>query len=115
MYDEVTCPYCKEDFEVNTDDGAHYKDGESQEDTCPNCDKRLMIYSSCSWDREAQAADCLNTGKHPWSEWTTLWIGEKEEHLGQFYERRYCSDCNDEEMVWHDTRLDARPSERFDS
>ena len=111
---DVTCPYCKEDFEVNHDDGAHYKDGESEQDYCPNCGKIVLIYSSCIWSHEAQQADCLNDSPHPFSEWSTLWKGEKNDNLGKFYERRYCKTCGKEEIEWHDVRLDKRPSERFD-
>jgi DNA-directed RNA polymerase subunit RPC12/RpoP len=111
---EVTCPYCEEEFDVSTDDGAHYKDGESEEDQCPNCDKRILIYSSCSWYREANKADCLNDGNHPWSEWHTYWIGDTEPNVGKFYELRQCDTCDEKEWAWHDERLDTRPSERFD-
>lgn len=111
---EVTCPYCGEDFDVCTDDGAHYKDGESEPEECPHCEKTVLIASSCSWYREAEKADCLNDAEHPWSEWTTHWVAEKGENEGKFYERRYCTTCNEEEWVYHEKRLDTRPSERFD-
>lgn len=111
---EVTCPYCKEEFEVDTDDGRHYGDGKSEEEVCPNCEKTMLVVSSCSWYREAEKADCLNGSEHPWSEWSTYWIGEKEPNVGKFYERRYCTICDKEEWEYHEKRLDTRPSERFD-
>jgi hypothetical protein len=101
---EVTCPYCNEDFDVCTDDGAHYKDGESESEQCPNCDKYVMIYSSCSWYREASKADCLNGSDHEWSEWFKLWDGEQlksEDRTGQVFERRYCNTCDEEQKEWH--------------
>lgn len=112
--EEVTCPYCKEDFEVNTDDGAHYKDGESEEETCPHCEKIMLIYSSCSWNRRANAADCLNDGKHPYSEWSTLWIVEQGENKGKFLERRSCETCDHEERGMHEKRFGTNESKRFD-
>jgi ribosomal protein S27AE len=111
---EVTCPYCKEDFEVDTDDGRHYQDGGTEEEECPNCEKTVLITSSCSWYREAEMADCLNGAPHPWREWTTYWVGENGENKGKFYERRYCTRCSKEQWAWHKKRLDTRPSERFD-
>lgn len=99
--DDVTCPYCNEEFEVNHDDGAHYKDGEEQEDSCPHCEKRILIYSSCTWNHEARAADCLNGELHPWSEWRDLWVDE-EKHPGKKYQRRYCMTCNEDQMEWRD-------------
>lgn len=112
---EVTCPYCEQEFDVDTDDGRHYKDGESEPEECPNCEKTVLVASSCSWYREAEKADCLNGSDHPWSEWTTHWVGEKGENEGKFYERRYCTTCGEDEWAYHDTRLDTRPSERFDT
>lgn len=111
---EVTCPYCNETFDVDTSDARHYDEDKSQEDQCPNCEKKLLISSHCSWWREAYAADCLNDGVHPWSVWHTYWMGEKEPNLGKFYERRYCTTCDEEEWAYHDERLDTQPSERFD-
>lgn len=94
---EVTCPYCLVDFEVNTDDGTHYSDGEEQGDECPNCEKLLMIYSSCTWYREARAAQCLNDGNHKWSDWVSL-----TEREGQEFVRRRCEDCDERETKWRD-------------
>lgn len=107
---EVTCPYCKEEFDVDTDEGYHYKDGESQEDTCPYCEKKLMIYSSCSWYREAQAADCLNTGEHQWPEWT------KHHPLDDFtkwFATRHCDICGEQQQTTLDVTDDEDEQRRL--
>lgn len=113
MYDKIECPYCFKDFEVDTDDGAHYKDGESEEDQCPNCDKRIMITASCLWSWEAEKADCLNGSPHQWTQWDTYWIGESV-HKGEFYERHSCNSCNKEEFEWHVKRFGTNNPSRFD-
>lgn len=96
--DEVTCPYCDKDFEINHDDGAHYQDGGEEEEQCPHCDKMVIIYTSISFYHEAQKADCLNGEPHPWSEWFKLW--ESDKRPGQVYMRRHCPTCNEEEKEW---------------
>ena len=111
---EVTCPYCEKEFDVDTDDGAHYKDGQAQEEQCPNCEKVMLVTSTCTWYREAEKADCLNGSPHAWSIWSTYWIGEKGDNVGKYYERRYCEICYEDEWEYHEERLDKTPSERFD-
>jgi len=99
--DEVDCPYCGETFEINHDDGAHYRDGESEVDTCSNCDKQIMISASCCWSYEAEKADCLNDMvDHDWTKWYKLWVGE-EEHEAQKLERRSCNACGKNQQEWH--------------
>ncbi len=101
---EVTCPYCNEDFDVNTDDGAHYNDGESESEYCPNCDKQVMIYSSCSWYREASKADCLNgISDHDWSDWTTH---HPNKDFTKWYATRHCQTCDERGNTWLDIAND---------
>lgn len=96
MRDEIECPYCHKDFEVNTDDGTHYNDGESEQDYCPNCDKKIMIYSSCSWYSEASVADCLNDlAPHQWSSWTKH---HPVSDFTQWFATRYCQTCDEKEQ-----------------
>jgi DNA-directed RNA polymerase subunit RPC12/RpoP len=95
MEDQVECPYCGLDFEVNTDDGRHYQDGESLEEECPHCDMMVMVSSSVSWYREASKADCLNgISDHDWTEWSKHWPVEENT---KWYARRRCNDCEKEE------------------
>ena len=96
MRDEIECPYCHEFFEVNTDDGAHYSDGESESDYCPNCEKQIMIYSSCSWWSEASKADCLNDiAPHLWSDWTKH---HPVKEYTKWFATRYCQTCGEKEQ-----------------
>ena len=111
MSDKIECPYCGEDFEVCTDDGQHYNDGESQEDVCPNCDKYIMIYSSCSWYREASKADCLNgISDHEWSKW------QKHHPIDNFtkwFATRYCEICGEKEQSHIDVTDDKDEQRRL--
>lgn len=104
MRDDIECPYCHKDFEVDTDDGRHYGDGESEQDSCPHCDKRIMIYSSCSWWSEASAADCLNDlAPHQWSDWVRH---HPTTDFTQWYSTRICNVCDEKEQ----TKLDVTDS-----
>ncbi|CAH0190535.1 hypothetical protein [Rhodococcoides fascians] len=95
--DKIECPYCGVDFEVSTDDGQHYNDGESESDYCPLCEKQIMIYSSCGWYREASKADCLNDiAEHDWSEWSKH---HPVEDFTKFYATRYCRVCDKQEQA----------------
>lgn len=111
---EVTCPYCNIDFELDLDDGAYHDQNNEETAECPECEKTMLVNSSITWFREALPADCLNTGKHTWSEWNTYWIGEQEPNIGKYYELKQCQDCNLKEWEYHIKRLDKRPSVRFD-
>jgi hypothetical protein len=105
MDDEVTCPYCDKEFEVDTADGTHYNDGESASDYCPNCDKQVMIYSSCSWYRSASKADCLNgISEHNWSGWHSH---HPTDNYTKFFATRNCIDCGEREQG----KLDVTDSE----
>jgi sarcosine oxidase delta subunit len=98
--DEVECPYCGEDFEINHDDGQHYEDGKSASDYCPNCDKQVMISTSVSYYHEIEKADCLNEiSDHDWSSWYFLWFNDD---FTKKIERRYCNVCDEEERETHD-------------
>ena len=91
--DEVVCPYCLESFDVETSDGQHYRDGESESDYCPNCDKQIMIYSSCTWTREATKADCLNgISDHKWSDWNKH---HPTANFTKWFATRYCEMCDE--------------------
>lgn len=88
--DEVTCPYCEEDVEINHDDGAHYDEGRLEEEYCSNCDKYFMVSASCSWSFEGYKADCLNGGEHNLEKIHGAGIP------GDYYETHMrCSDCDE--------------------
>ena len=65
-YEEIECPYCEHAYDLNHDDGAFYNNGEREATECPNCEKKFLVYSSMSWDFDAEKADCLNDGNHQW-------------------------------------------------
>lgn len=90
--DEVECPYCEANVEINHDDGAHYDENRSEEMCCPECDKYFMVSVSLSRYFEGEKADCLNDGEHDWQEIH----GYPKEY---FVNRRRCSMCGEEKVI----------------
>lgn len=43
MGDQVECPYCGHEFDLNHDDGAHYDQNKMEEEQCPECDKLFLV------------------------------------------------------------------------
>ena len=85
--DIVECPYCKEDVELNHDDGAHYNENEMEQERCEGCDKYFMVSGSVSWDYEGYKADCQNGTEHDYKITNTFPIK---------YSRMCCSMCEEE-------------------
>lgn len=85
MKNDLECPYCEADCEVNHDDGAGYAEDRRHEMTCHNCDKSFIFTTYISFSYEPSKADCLNDGEH-------------KLELSSTYPRRYarmrCADCD---------------------
>ena len=64
----VTCPYCKEECNINHDDGAFYEENELEEMQCSHCDKMFVVSTSISFYHEGYKAPCKNGGKHDWQQ-----------------------------------------------
>lgn len=114
-FNDIECPYCGHEYEINHDDGAFYREDVLEEDQCPECDKFFMVSTSVSYSHEGHKADCLNGSDHNWREWYTYWVGEKDEHMGEFYEERRCEDCEEKQHEWHKPRLGTNSPSRFDT
>jgi transposase-like protein len=66
MSDDVECPYCGAEQEINHDDGYGYDDGDTHNQECPECGKTFTYTTSISFSYEVMKADCLNGGEHIW-------------------------------------------------
>lgn len=76
MFD-VICPYCKHQFDVCEDDGMHCEQNAYEEESCPECEKEMMVSTTWYASRNAFKADCLNKDNpamsdHAFSEHTTV-------------------------------------------
>lgn len=61
---DVECPYCKEEQDIDHDDGYGYKEGETHMQECFDCEKSFAYTTSIHFDYYSKKADCLNGGKH---------------------------------------------------
>jgi endogenous inhibitor of DNA gyrase (YacG/DUF329 family) len=63
---DVKCPYCGADVEINHDDGYGYDEDEIHQQECPECEKVFVYTTSISISHDASKADCLNGADHKW-------------------------------------------------
>ncbi len=87
---DIECPYCGEDQEINHDDGYGYEEDQTHEQECRDCEKTFAFTTCISFDYTATQADCLNGGAHKWASTHT--------HPRR-YSRWLCRDCGLEEPM----------------
>lgn len=91
---DVECPYCGADVEINHDDGAGYTEDETHEQRCDSCDKTFAFTTSICFYYSAKKADCLNGGEHDYHKTATY---------PERYARLRCSMCADEKPIAEST------------
>lgn len=62
MMNDIECPYCGEEQDINHDDGYGYEEGATHNQQCEKCDKYFTYTTSISYYYESYKADCLNEG-----------------------------------------------------
>lgn len=92
MSDDVRCPYCGADQEINHDDGYGYEEDVKHEQECGSCEKTFVYTTTIYYLYDSKKADCLNGSEHDWQRIT----GSPPEH---FENRRRCSMCAEETTV----------------
>jgi len=75
MQNDIECPYCGAEQNINHDDGYGYEEDKLHEQECPECDKIFTFSTSISFYYEAYKADCLNGAPHNF-EPTATWPKE---------------------------------------
>jgi glutaredoxin len=86
---DIECPYCKEEVEIDHDDGYGYEEGKVFNQECEHCNKTFTYTTSISYCHEAQQAPCLNGEEHKW----------KDIHgypMGYQSNRQRCEYCDEE-------------------
>lgn len=68
---DVNCPYCDAEQDINHDDGVGYEENVRHEQQCNACGKTFTYTTSISFYYEAEKADCLNGGEHDFHPTTT--------------------------------------------
>ena len=61
---DIKCPYCGTEQDINHDDGYGYSEDVKHTQECDHCAKSFIYTTSIMFYYEAEAADCLNDGKH---------------------------------------------------
>ena len=89
---DVECPYCGAEVEINHDDGYGYEEDKIHEQQCGECDKTFVYQTSIHFSHEASKADCLNGGEHKYKR-TSTYPPE--------FARMQCEDCGHERPIDH--------------
>lgn len=84
---DVNCPYCNKELDINHDDGYGYSEDEFHQQDCGHCGMTFVYLTSISVDHAVYKADCLNGSEH-------------EFKLQKVYPERYakmeCVNCGEE-------------------
>lgn len=64
MQDDIKCPYCGKEQEINHDDGYGYEEDIYHEQECCECEKIFTFQTSIHYYYTVRKADCLNDGEH---------------------------------------------------
>lgn len=83
---DINCPYCDAEQEINHDDGRGYEENETHQQQCSECNKYFVFTTSISFFYDAEKADCLNDGEHNF---------EPTQTFPKEYSKMRCSDCGE--------------------
>ena len=64
MNDDIECPYCGKEQEINHDDGYGYEEDQIHQQQCGDCEKYFTYTTYISFSYTAYKADCLNDSEH---------------------------------------------------
>ena len=90
---DIECPYCEGENEVEHDGEYGSAEGIAHEMECDHCKKNFVFHTAMSFDYSPKKADCLNGSPHKFGEWKYLWMDWQS--LSK--QRRQCEDCGDED------------------
>jgi uncharacterized protein YlaI len=94
---DVECPYCEKEVEIDTDDGFGLDENELHQYECPHCEKWFVFETCISVDHYAHPADCLNEGVHTWKPVVTA---------PKAYTQMRCKICGEEREPTEQERLE---------
>jgi len=104
--DDIECPYCGTEQEINHDDGYGYEEDRLHEQECGSCYKTFTYCTSVYFSYRAYQADCLNGGVH---------IFKKTMTVPRNYTKMRCTMCEETraptEEEWNDI-LNDQPNTR---
>lgn len=88
---DIECPYCGVEQEIDHEDGYGYEEGQLHEQACSSCQKMYTYTTATIYCYEAFKADCLNGGEHIWKPKRGV---PKEYFMGKFA----CETCEAEKI-----------------
>jgi Zn ribbon nucleic-acid-binding protein len=62
--EDINCPYCNTEQDIDHDDGYGYEENELHQQECSECGKNFVYNTSISYYYSVNKADCLNDGEH---------------------------------------------------
>jgi len=66
MSEDVKCPYCGSEQEINHDDGYGYEEDEVHQQECGECGKTFGYETTILYYYDAQKLPCANGEPHEW-------------------------------------------------
>lgn len=99
--DNITCPYCNEEVEINHDDGYGYEEGVLFNQECGHCDNTFTYTTGIIFVYKAYKAPCLNGGPHSWKD-------NQGYPKGYQSNRHTCEWCDEEELKDDSLKYDCK-------
>ena len=87
MKNDLECPYCGAELEVNHDDGQGYAEDELHQQECRACGKVFVFTTTITFHYSPAQANCLNDEEHAFMPSKTY---------PPRYTKMVCKDCGEE-------------------
>lgn len=69
---DIECPYCGAEQEINHDDGYGYEEDQIFQQECSECEKSYAYTTAIILHHTATKAECLNDGNHKYAQTHTF-------------------------------------------
>ena len=89
---DINCPYCDTEQEIDHDDGYGYEEDEVHEQECGNCEKVFHYRTHTSFSYDVEKAPCKNEEPHDWQPCRGF-------PSGYMKNRQRCSYCDEVELI----------------
>ena len=96
MWEDIECPYCGKEQDIDHDDGYGYEEGTLHHQECCSCGKVFGYYTEISFNYEVKKCSCLNGGKHKW---------KLSDTIPKKYSKMVCSECDEERDLTEEEKI----------
>lgn len=97
---DVTCPYCHTEQEINHDDGYGFEEDRQHQQECSECEKIFVYNTTISYFYSVHKADCLNGAEHKYEKTFTAPVCATKWR---------CTDCGEEKALDKDDQMLKEP------